>query len=374
MVKTMARAGAAALLAATAAVAQPAGRGVAHPDLWPAAKSQGLVDPSTEAFVTRLLAGMSLEEKVGQMIQADVASIRPDELRRYPLGSVLAGGDSPPPGKPDRSRGPAWSAMVRAFHAVATEPRPGHTPVPLLFGVDAVHGNNNVVGATLFPHGVALGATHDPELIRRVGEATAREVAAAGIDWAFGPTLAVPQDDRWGRTFESYSEDPALVRAYAGAMIAGLQGPPGRGGVQRGWVAASAKHFVGDGGADEGVDQGNTTVSERALIDIHSAGYPPAVNAGIMTVMASFSSWQGAKAHGNRSLLVDVLKQRMGFDGFVVGDWDGHSQLPGGAKTDAAVAFNAGLDMAMASETWRGLFDNTVAQVRAGTIPPARVD
>ena len=375
MAKTAKWLATAAVLLATGAGAQvEQGRGIAHPQLWPQAKSQGLVDARTEAMITRLMARMSLEEKIGQMIQADIGSIKPEDLRRYPLGSILAGGSSPPIGKPDRSPGADWAATGRAFEAVAMEARAGHTPIPLLFGVDAVHGNNNIVGATLFPHNVALGATRDPDLIRRIGEATAMETAAAGIDWAFGPTLAVPQDDRWGRTYEGYSEDPAVVRSYAGAMVTGLQGQPGRGTIQQGRVAASAKHFLGDGGTKEGIDQGDADVPERTLIDIHSAGYPPAVNAGTMTVMASFSSWQGAKMHGNRTLLTDVLKRRMGFDGFIVGDWNGHAQVPGCTKTDCAAAFNAGLDMAMAPDSWQGLFDATLAQARSGTIPMSRID
>ncbi|HEX8486859.1 glycoside hydrolase family 3 protein [Sphingomonas sp.] len=367
----------AAMLLATAASGQgdpPAsGRGVATPALWPKAASRGLVVPETEARVTRIMAGMTLEEKIGQMIQADIGAIKPEDLRRYPLGSILAGGSSPPIGKPDRSPGPDWAATARAFADVAADARKGRA-IPLLFGIDAVHGNNNIVGATIFPHNIGLGAARDPALIRRIGEATARETAAAGIDWAFGPTLTVPQDDRWGRTYEGYSEDPAVVRSYAAAMVEGLQGDAGAGRIQNGHVAASAKHFLGDGGTKDGIDQGDADVAERTLIDIHAAGYPPAIEAGVMTVMASFSSWQGAKMHGNASLLTAVLKKQMGFDGFVIGDWDGHAQVTGCTKTDCAAAFNAGLDMAMAPDSWRGLYDTTLAQARAGTMPMARID
>ncbi|WP_294266809.1 glycoside hydrolase family 3 protein [uncultured Sphingomonas sp.] len=374
MMKKTAAAALSALLATTA-LAQDAGtQGVAHPQAWPTAKSQGLIDAATEAKITALMAKMTLEEKVGQMIQADIGAIKPEDLRQYPLGSILAGGSSPPLGKPDRSPGADWAATGRAFDAVAMEKRAGHTAIPLIFGVDAVHGNNNVVGATLFPHNIALGAAHDPDLIRRIGDATAKETAAAGITWAFGPTLAVPQDDRWGRTYEGYSEDPALVRSYAAPMIEGLQGTPGRGRIQDGHVAASAKHFLGDGGTKDGIDQGNDEIDEKTLIGIHSAGYPPAIDAGTMTVMASYSSWQGKKMHGNKSLLTDVLKGRMGFAGFVVGDWNGHGQIPGCTKEDCAATFNAGLDMAMAPDSWKGLFDNTVRQARSGVIPMARID
>ncbi|WP_347302794.1 glycoside hydrolase family 3 N-terminal domain-containing protein [Croceibacterium sp. TMG7-5b_MA50] len=368
----------AALLAGAAAAQQaaPAGeeRGVANPAMWPEVDSRGLIVPETEAFVTELMARMSLEEKVGQMVQADIASIVPEDLRRYPLGSVLAGGSSPPLGKGDRANGADWAATSKAFEAVAMERRDGHNAIPLLFGVDAVHGNNNIVGAVLFPHNVALGATRNPDLIRRIGEATAKEAAAAGINWTFAPTVAVPQDDRWGRTYEGYSEDPAVVRAFAGAMVEGLQGANASGTIQDGRLAGSVKHFLGDGGTTDGVDQGETNIPEAELIRIHSAGYPPAIAAGAMTVMASFNSWQGQKMHGNRSLLTDVLKGRMGFDGFIVGDWNGHGQIPGCTTTDCAQTFTAGLDMAMAPDSWKGLFDSTITQVRAGTIPMERVD
>ncbi|TWB31771.1 exo-1,4-beta-glucosidase [Nitrospirillum bahiense] len=350
-------------------------RGVAHPELWPAAKSKGLVDAKTEAFVTGLMAKMSLEDKVGQMIQADISTVTPADLANYPLGSILAGGDSAPAGGDDRAGPDKWVETARAFRAASLAERPGHVAIPIMFGIDAVHGNNNVVGATLFPHNSALGATHDPALIRRIGVATAQETAAAGIDWAFGPTLAVPQDHRWGRTYEGYSEDPDIVRQYAGEMVLGLQGQAGAGqALQRGHVAASAKHFLGDGGTTNGVDQGDADVSEQDLIRIHAAGYPAAVDAGIMTVMASFSSWQGAKMHGNKSLLTDVLKGRMGFDGFVVGDWNGHGQVPGCTADSCPAAVLAGLDMFMAPNDWKALFTNTVAQVKAGTIPMARID
>jgi beta-glucosidase len=350
-------------------------RGVAHPADWPRAESQGLVNPQIEAFVSKLMADMTLEEKVGQMIQADISAITPEDLRTYPLGSILAGGSSPPLGAPDRSGPQPWISSARAFRAVSLEKRAGHTPIPILFGVDAVHGDNNVVGAVLFPHNIGLGAARDPQLVRRIGEATAKETAAAGIDWAFGPTLAVPQDDRWGRTYEGYSEDPQLVASYAGQMVLGLQGPPGaQGPLQQGHVAASAKHFLGDGGTRNGVDQGDADIPERALIEVHGQGYPPAIEAGVMTVMASFSSWQGVKMHGNKSLLTGVLKERMGFQGFVVGDWNGHGQVPGCTPTSCAAAANAGLDMYMAPDSWKGLYESTLAQARSGEIPMARID
>jgi len=354
-------------------------RSTAQPALWPVAKSQGLVDPQTEAFVEALLARLTLEEKVGQMIQGDIGSVKPEDLKTYPLGSILAGGSSPPLGAPDRSPIGPWVKSVEAYRNAAAQ-RQGGAQIPLMFGIDSVHGNGNAVGATLFPHNIGLGAARNPELIRRIGAATAKETAAAGFDWAFGPTLTVPRDDRWGRTYEGYSEDPQIVRDYAGQMILGLQGAvsPFKGGgggvIQQGHVAASAKHFLGDGGTHEGKDQGDTQLSEAELVRLHAQGYVPAINAGTLTIMASFNSWNGEKMHGNQSLLTDVLKGRMGFDGFVVGDWNGHGQVAGCTPTNCPQAAKAGLDMYMAPDSWKALYANTLAQAKSGEIPMARID
>lgn len=350
-------------------------RGVANPARWPAGPTHSLVDPETEAFVGGLLARMSLEEKVGQMIQGDISSVTPGDLRRYPLGSVLAGGNSPPLGAADRAGAGPWIDTARAYRAVSIEARPGHVPIPVMFGIDAVHGHGNVAGATIFPHNIALGAAHDAELLRRIGAATAMETAATGLDWVFAPSVAVPRDDRWGRTYEGYSESPELVRAYAAAMVRGLQGEPATGRViQRGHVAATAKHFLGDGGTTGGIDQGDTEVSEPDLIRIHAAGYAAAIDAGVMSVMVSFSSWQGVKMTGNRSLVTTVLKDRMGFAGLVVSDWNAHSQLPGCSETDCASAVLAGIDLLMVPEHWKEMYASTLAHARSGRIPLARID
>ncbi len=367
----------AALGAATAAEQRAAARqqpGVAHPQLWPATRSRGLIDAGTEARITVLLARMSVEEKVGQVIQTDIDSITPKDLRRYPLGSILAGGGSGPNGN-DRSPPAAWVQLSRDFRAVALEARPGHEAIPLLFGIDAVHGHNNMVGTVLYPHNIGLGAAHDAELIRRIGAATAEEVAATGIDWTFAPTLAVPQDVRWGRSYEGFAQDPALLRDYAAAAVEGLQGRPGQAAtLQQGKVAATAKHFLGDGGTAGGVDQGDTRISESELIRVHAQGYVGAINAGVYTVMASYSSWQGHKMHGNRSLLTEVLKGRMDFEGFVVGDWNAQAQVPGCSSDHCPAAFNAGVDMFMAPYNWQSLYANTLADARAGAISAARLD
>ncbi|MEZ0243905.1 MAG: glycoside hydrolase family 3 N-terminal domain-containing protein [Sphingomonas sp.] len=349
---------------------------VANPANWPAAASQGLVDPKTEAFITEIMSQMTIEEKVGQMVQGDITYIKPEDLRKYPLGSILAGGNSPPLTGNDRAPQKDWVDTARAFRAVNMEDRPGRkVKIPLMFGIDAVHGNANVIGATIMPHNVGLGAMRDPALMRKIGWVTAIETAASGIDWAFGPTVTVPQDDRWGRTFEGYSENPDVVASYSGEMVLGQQGAPGtENRIQQGYVASSVKHFLGDGGTWNGIDQGDTRVDEATLARIHAAGYPPSINAGTMTVMASYNSWNGVKMHGNQSLITDVLKGKMGFQGFVVGDWNGHGQVPGCTSEDCPQTFIAGLDMAMAPDSWKKLFETTVAHARDGSLPMSRID
>lgn len=371
----LALAGALAGCAATPQAPEPsAATSRVNPQSWPRTNRGGLVDPAVEAEVSRWMARMSLEEKVGQVIQADISFIKPEDLRAYPLGSILAGGGSGVNGN-DKAPASAWLDLTQAFYEVSAENRPGHTPIPVLFGIDAVHGNNNVPGATIFPHNIGLGAARDPALVRRIGQATARETAVIGVDWTFAPTLAVARDDRWGRTYESYSEEPGMVAEYAGAMVAGLQGERGGdAGLGPASIVATPKHFLGDGGTEEGDDQGDTRADEKELIRIHAAGYRPAIEAGALTVMVSYSSWQGRKMHGHAGLLTDVLKTRMGFDGLVVGDYNGHEQVPGCTKTDCAAAFNAGVDLYMAPDSWKGLYDSLLRQVRSGEISQARLD
>jgi beta-glucosidase len=366
---------AALLLLGSAAAAPPASAPTSsvHPELWPAATPA--LDAPTEAFVEQLLAHMSLEEKVGQMIQADIASISPAELRTYKLGSILAGGGAAP-GDNVRATPQAWLDLTDDYYrASLTATSAAHPPIPILFGIDAVHGHAKVVGATIFPHNVALGAARDPDLVRRIGQATAEEVAATGIDWTFAPTVAVARDVRWGRSYESYSESPELVAGYAAAMVTGLQG-------QRdtpqfmapGHTLSSVKHFLGDGGTLGGRDQGNTIVPEAELSAVHGAGYPAAIKAGALIVMASYNSWNGVKLHANHYLLSDILKGRLGFNGFVVGDWNAHEQVPGCTKYRCAAAIVAGVDMLMAPDGWRELYKNTLAEARSGEIPQARID
>lgn len=346
-----------------------------HPDSWPRASWPFPKDAALEQRVATLLAKMTVEEKVGQLIQADILSVTPDDVRKYHLGAILAGGNSKPNGQLTATVA-QWQALSEAFYRASMQPNgSAHVPIPLLFGIDAVHGHNNVVGATLFPQNSALGNAHDPELLRQIGEATAAEVRATGINWSFAPTLAVPQDVRWGRAYEGYSQDPKLVAQYATAMVEGLQGKVGTPQFLDGThVLASAKHFVGDGGTRNGKDQGDAQISEATLRDLHAAGYPPAIDAGVQTVMASFSSWNGTKMSGNKALITDVLKQRMDFQGLVVGDWNSHGQVPGCANDDCPASFNAGLDMLMAPDSWRGLVEHTLAEVKSGVIPQARLD
>ena len=345
-----------------------------HPERWPKGSSPLPPDPVIESRVQALLAKMSVADKVGQMVQADIKYVTPDDVREYRLGSILAGGDSKPPGQPFPTAS-HWQALSDAFYRASMDTSGGGQAIPVLFGIDAVHGHNNLVGSTLFPQNSALGATRDPQLIHDIGEVTARELRASGINWTFAPTLTVPQDVRWGRSYEGYSQNPALVAQYAAAMIGGLEGKLGTPQfLDAEHVIATAKHFVGDGGTHDGKDQGDAQISEALLRDVHAAGYPPAIRAGVQVVMVSFSSWNGMKMAGNKALITDVLRGRMGFDGIVLGDWNAHGQVPGCTNEDCPVAYNAGLDMLEAPDSWKGLYKNTLAEVKSGVIPMSRVD
>ena len=339
------------------------------PFTWPTVNS--VVTEDVDAAVGIILADMTLAEKVGQMVQAEIGQVSAAQVREYNLGSVLNGGGSWPNGK--NSSLADWIALADSLYDASTDISDGGVGVPVIWGTDAVHGHNNVIGATIFPHNIGLGAANNPALMRQIGEATALEVAATGIDWVFAPTLAVVRNDSWGRTYEGYSEDPEIVAAYAGEIVTGLQGDSSdRFGPAH--VIATAKHFIGDGGTQNGVDQGNTVVSEAELRDIHGQGYTTALGAGAQTVMASYNSWNGSKLHGNQYLLTDVLKQQMGFDGFVIGDWNGHGQVPGCGDSECAQAIVAGVDMIMVPNAWQQFIQNTIAQVQNGAIPLSRID
>lgn len=365
--------GACAMFAPPAAPTAPAVAAI-HPDIWPKLRSPVLDDAGLDARVADILSRMTVEEKVGQITQADVASVTADDVRTYHLGSILDGGNSGPHGN-DRALAPEWLKAADEFYAASMDVPAGHVAIPIIWGSDSVHGNSNIIGATVFPHNIGLGAARDNELLRKIGEITAIETQVVGQDWTFAPTIAVVRDDRWGRTYESYSEDPGIVREYAFEMVQGIQGIPGAPDFLRGGhILATAKHFLGDGGTDKGHDQGDNLSSEEDLRDIHSAGYQAAIAAGVQTVMASYSSWHGQKMHGNRALLNDVLFDRFGFNGFVVSDWNAHGQLPGCTTTDCAAALLAGIDMFMAPDSWKGLYASTLAEVKSGVIPMARLD
>ncbi|WP_308365639.1 MULTISPECIES: exo 1,3/1,4-beta-D-glucan glucohydrolase [unclassified Microbulbifer] len=341
---------------------------------WPKLQPALPADPEMEKKIADLLSRMSLEEKVGQMIQAEIKYATPEDVKQYHLGSILNGGGTYP--NNDKFATPQdWLDLANAYYEASMDTSHGGVAIPVMWGSDAVHGHNNVIGATLFPHNIGLGAAHDPELIRRIGEATAREVAVTGIDWTFAPTVAVVRDDRWGRTFESYSEDPKIVREYARAMVEGIQGEKSSDEFLGGQKLISAtKHFIGDGGTERGMDRGDTQASEEELARIHSAGYIGALGAGVQTVMASFNSWNGVRLHGHKHLLTDVLKGRLGFDGFVVGDWNGHRFVDGCTLESCPQSINAGLDMFMVPSDWKALYKNTLAQAQSGEIPMSRID
>ena len=376
----------ATLIVAACALA-PAARGAdANPKPFPP-------DPAREAQIHAIVARMTLAQKIGQMTQADIRAITPAEVRRFYIGSVLNGGGAWP--NQDKHAATAdWLALADAWWdaSMGTDMA---VKVPVIWGTDAVHGHNNVFGMTLFPHNIGLGAAHDPALVERIGEAVARQVRLTGIDWTFAPTVAVPRDDRWGRTYEGFSEDPDIVAAVAGRYVTGLQGRFDAAG--RPTIVATAKHFLGDGGTDRGADQGETQASFDDLLRVHGAGYVSAIDAGVQTVMASFNSWTftgqddaghalafvDAKNTGNRYLLTDLLKTRWGFDGFVVTDWDAIGQVryvdangkvKSCATSSCPAAINAGIDMVMAPFAWKDFIAHTMASVQAGEIPLSRID
>jgi beta-glucosidase len=330
-------------------------------------------DP-VETRANELLAQMTLEEKVGQIIQADISAVTPEEAKTYNLGSVLNGGNSAPGG--GKTAPPeAWIALADEYWEASTDTSDGGLGIPLLWGTDAVHGHNNLQTATIFPHNIGLGAANDPDLMGRIAQVTAREIRATGLDWTFAPTLAVAMDDRWGRTYESYSENPDIVARYSAAMVTGLQGKPGSEEFLKGNnVIATAKHFVGDGGTEFGIDKGDTLGELDEVLKIHGAGYGPAIDADVQVVMASFSSVNGRKMHGYRELLNDHLRGELGFEGFVVGDWNGHGEIPGCTATDCAAALDAGLDMYMAPDSWRGLYDSLLTSAKSGELDLERLD
>ncbi|MEZ8826544.1 glycoside hydrolase family 3 N-terminal domain-containing protein [Vibrio amylolyticus] len=357
---------------------------------WPQIQSRISADPVIEAQIASIVEQMTLEEKVGQMIQPELRAITPEEIVEYKIGSILNGGGSWPDGNKHacakewaEKADTFWLATERAF-----ESRPFR--IPFVWATDAVHGHNNVFASTVFPHNIGLGCARDPELIRKIGRITALEIAATGLDWTFAPTVATPRDLRWGRVYEGYSEDPEITYAYAGEMVVGLQGNSEE--LKDEYhVISNVKHWVGDGGTLAGIDRGINSYSEDLLRNVHAMGYFSGLNAGAQVVMSSFNSWddeknydhnssmQGAynnKIHGSKYLLTDVLKEQMGFDGFVVTDWNGHAEISKCTDEDATYAINAGNDILMipVREHWQAVYHKTLADVASGDIKMSRID
>ncbi|WP_332853661.1 glycoside hydrolase family 3 protein [Duganella sp. S19_KUP01_CR8] len=361
-----------ALGGAIATAAAPAAKPLAD---WPHITSAVKQDSGMEARIAQIVAGMTLAQKIGQMTQPEIKFSTPDDIRKYYIGSVLNGGGSWPDGNKHASAAD-WVKLADAYYdaSMGTDMK---VRIPVIWGIDAMHGNSNMYGATLFPHNIGLGAARDAKLIGQMAKSVAKAVRATGIDWVFAPTLAVVRDDRWGRTYESFSEDPAIVKDYAGAYVKGLQGDL----KSDNTVVATAKHFIGDGGTAEGKDRGENQATMSDMINIHAQGYYPALQAGVQTVMASFNSWSDVKGgtdhgkmHGSKELLTDALKTKMGFDGLVVSDWNAIAEVPGCANDSCAASINAGVDMVMVPEHWKAFIANTIAQVEKGEIPMSRID
>ena len=328
-------------------------------------KNSVLSNPRITEQVNALMGKMTLAQKIGQMVQTERLSITPDEVKRWHIGSVLSGGGSCPGDNTVQD----WVDMNDAYWAASMEEDAGHLAIPVIYGVDAVHGNSNVTQATVFPHNIGLGAAQDPDLLERVAQVTAREILATGVDWTFAPTLAVARNSHWGRTYESYSEDPRIVSSYSGRFVDGLQGDLGTDS-----VVSCVKHWLGDGGTTDGVDQGDTRLPEEELMRVHAAPYLPALEAGALTVMVSFNSWMGEKCHGNKYLLTYLLKERLQFNGFIISDWDGIDYLSENYFEAVAIGVNAGIDMFMVSEHWQPFIDHLTHHVTRGTVSMRRID
>ncbi len=346
-----------------------------------------------DAEIKTLVASMTLAEKAGQMTQPDLGSIKDfSDIETLFLGSILSGGSSDPK---SGNQLKDWADLYESCQKRALTTR---LAIPLLYGVDAVHGHNNVIGSVIFPHNVGLGCTRNPDLVEKAARITAREVRATGIQWTFAPCVTVPRDIRWGRSYEGFSEDPAVVVPLGVAAVRGLQGadlsdPQA--------VLGCAKHFIGDGGTTFGsvkgeglLDQGDTRVDEATLRSVHLAGYPAAIDAGVGTIMPSYSSWNGVKCSGSKALLTDLLKTELGFHGFIISDYNAIDQLVAPAKEDAAVesnnasgqvktadykkcieiSINAGMDMVMVTDKYRDFIKLLQELVNEGKIPMSRID
>jgi beta-glucosidase len=335
----------------------------------PKPKKLSSYDPQVKA----LLARMTLEEKVGQMTQPEQSALKdPADIENYFVGSLLSGGDSDP------AAGNSLQAWTDLYDRLQQHTKKTRLQIPILYGIDAIHGHNNVLGAVVFPHNIGLGCTRNAALIRQVGRITANEVRATGIQWTFAPCVTVPQDIRWGRTYEGMSEDPKLVRELAGPAVEGLQGsdlsdPVG--------VLACAKHYIGDGGTTfgtskvgNGLDQGDTRVDEATLRKIHMQGYITAIDAGVGTIMPSYNSWNGVKCSASKRLMTEILKQELGFEGFLISDYNAIDQISKDYKEAIQISINAGMDMVMVPTRYREYYTDLVALAKDGKVPMSRID
>lgn len=322
---------------------------------------------SIEDRIEDLLSLMTLEEKIGQMTQVERVYIGSNDIAKYSIGSILSGGGSTPYNNtPER-----WADMYDSFQEEALSTRLG---IPIIYGVDAVHGHNNLWGATVFPHNIGLGATRDPELAKLVAQITAIETAATGVDWTFGPCITVPQDERWGRTYEGFSEDPELVAELGKAEMEGYEGADLS---DDDTILACAKHFVGDGGTAGGVDRGDTICSEEYLREYYIYPYMSALEVPVGSIMVSFSSWNGVKMHGNSYLINDVLKEELGFEGFIISDWQGINEIDGMngiSKMDVQEGINAGIDMVMVPDDYESFISILTDLVNDGKVSKDRID
>ena len=326
--------------------------------------------PNQTDLTSRILNNMTLEQKVGHVIMPEINSVTPEEVKKYQFGTILNGGG----GFPNQNKNSSvqdWKNLSKNYYEAS--PVIDGVRVPILWGTDAVHGHNNVIGATIFPHNIGLGATRNELLVKKIGNAVAKEVASTGIIWTFAPTVAVPKNDLWGRTYEGFSENTDLVSSLGTSFIIGLQGES-ESFLDEDHILATVKHFVGDGGTNNGIDQGNTIIDELSLKEVHAKPYYAAINECALSIMASFNSWNGKKMHGNKYLLTEVLKSQMGFNGFIVGDWNGHGQIPGCEDNNCPDALISGVDIYMVPSEWESLYLNTLEQVRNGVIPIERLN
>ncbi len=334
--------------------------------------AQSQKEKAVQKKVNDLISRMTLEEKIGQMTQVDYDAIKANikDIGKYFIGSILCGGNS----EPDDITPAGWANLYDKFQNVALKTR---LRIPIIWGIDAVHGHNNVDGATIFPHNIGLGASRNPKLVEQVAAVTSAEMRGTGVQWDFAPCVAVSRNEKWGRSYESYSENPELVKILGAAFVKGMQGNDLS---DKTSSLACVKHFLGDGGTTNGKDQGNTEVDEATLRKIHLPGYISAIKAGAKSIMPSYSSWNGVKMHGNKYLLTDVLKGELGFKGFLVSDWAAIDQLDKDYKTAIEKSINAGLDMAMIPNG-QGQKNNYIEfitllkeLVNEGKVPVSRID